>query len=65
MMQTTLRPSTIGTLRMRIRNHWSVLSDADIDAAGGSLDRLIELIHAETGETRPAIKRDLRRVLAA
>jgi hypothetical protein len=65
MMQTTLRPSTIGLLRTRIRDRWDMLSDADIDAAGGSLDKLIELIHTETGETRPAIKRELRRVLAA
>jgi hypothetical protein len=65
MMQTTLRPSTIGSLRKRIRERWSELSDADIDRAGGSLDKLIELIHADTGEPRPAIKRELRRILAA
>ena len=66
MMQTTLRPSsTIGSLRARIRDRWSALSEDDIERAGGSLDRLIELIHERTGETRPAIKRELRRVLAA
>jgi hypothetical protein len=65
MMQTTLRPSTIGALRTRIRARWSELSDADIDRAAGSLDKLVELIHADTGETRPAIKRELRKILAA
>jgi hypothetical protein len=65
MMQTTLRPSTIGALRTRIRDHWSSLAEEDIDRAGGSLDRLIELIHGATGEPRAAIKRELRRILAA
>lgn len=65
MMQTTLRPTTIGSLRGRLRDRWTVLSEDEIERAGGSLDRLIELIHAATGEARPAIKRDLRRILAA
>jgi len=65
MMQTTLRPSTIGALRSRIRDRWSDLSEADIARAGGSLDRLIEAIHVSTGEPRPKIKRELRRILAA
>lgn len=65
MMQTTLRPSTIGSLPARIRERWSTLSDADIAHAGGSLDKLIEAIHRATGESRPAIKRELRRILAA
>lgn len=64
MMQTTLRPSSLGTLRTRIRDRWTSLSDEDIARAGGSLDKLIELIHAATGEPRAAIKRDLRRLLA-
>ena len=65
MMQTTLRPSTLGALRTRIRARWSTLSEDDIARAGGSLDRLIELIHADTGEARAEIKRALRRILAA
>lgn len=65
MMQTTLRPSRIGSLRTRIRDRWSSVSEDDIERAGGSLDRLIEAIHAGTGEPRPAIKRDLRRIMAA
>ena len=63
MMQTTLRPSTIGALRERIRARWSALSEEDIERTAGSFDRLIELIHATTGEERAAIKRELRRVL--
>jgi len=65
MMQTTLRRSTIGLLRRRIRERWSSLSEDEIDQAGGSLDRLIDLIHDRTGEPRASIKRDLRRILAA
>ena len=65
MMQTTLRPRTLGSLRTRIRDRWSDLSEEDIERTGGSFDRLIELIHVTTGEARPAIKRDLRRILAA
>jgi hypothetical protein len=65
MMQTTLRRSTIASLRSRIRERWTGLSDEEIDRTGGSLDRLIELIHAHTGEARPSIKRELRRILAA
>lgn len=65
MMQTTLRRSTIGALRGRIRERWQGLSEEEIDRTGGSLDRLIELIHGHTGEPRAAIKRDLRRILAA
>jgi hypothetical protein len=65
MMQTTLRPSTIGALRTRIRERWSAISEEDIARAGGSLDRLIEAIHANTGEPRAAIKRELRRILAS
>jgi hypothetical protein len=65
MMQTSLRPSSLGALRARIRDRWTSLSDDDIARAGGSLDKLIELIHARTGEPRAAIKRELRRVLAA
>jgi hypothetical protein len=65
MMQTTLRPSSLGALRARIRDRWTTLSDEDIARAGGSLDKLIEVIHAGTGEPRAAIKRDLRRLLAA
>ena len=65
MMQTTLRPSSLGTLRARIRDRWPSLSDEDIAGAGGSMDKLIELIHASTGEPRAAIKRELRRLLAA
>jgi hypothetical protein len=65
MIQTTLRPSTLGALRTRIRERWSSLSEDDIDRAGGSLDKLIDVIHGETGEARPAIRRDLRRILAA
>ncbi|MGH2586345.1 MAG: hypothetical protein ACRDJE_15635 [Dehalococcoidia bacterium] len=65
MIRTTLRPSTIGSLRERIRSRWTDLSEDDIERTGGSLDRLIELIHEHTGESRPAIKRDLRRLLAA
>ena len=64
MMQTTLRPSTIGALRARIRERWSALSEEDIERTAGSFDRLIELIHSTTGDDRPAIKRELRRVLA-
>jgi hypothetical protein len=65
MMQTTLRPSTIGALRARIRERWSTLSEDDIARAGGSLDRLIELIHTRTGEPRAEVKRELRRIMAA
>ena len=65
MMQTTLRPSTLGGLRTRLRERWPALSEDEIERAGGSLDRLIEAIHERTGEPRAAIKRDLRRVLAA
>lgn len=65
MMQTTLRQSTIGALRGRIRDRWSELSEEEIDRAGGSLDRLIDLIHDRTGEPRAAIKRELRRIFAA
>ncbi len=65
MMQTTLRPRTLGALRTRIRDRWTALSEEDIERTGGSFDRLIELIHDATGEARPAIKRDLRRILAA
>jgi hypothetical protein len=65
MMQTTLRPSRLGSLRTRIRDRWSDLSEEDIERTGGSLDRLVELIHATTDEPRPAIKRELRRILAA
>jgi hypothetical protein len=65
MMQTTLRRSTIGALRGRIRERWPSLSEDEIDQTGGSLDRLIDLIHGRTGETRSAIKRELRRILAA
>jgi hypothetical protein len=65
MMQTTLRPSSIGALRDRLRARWTELTDEDIELAGGSLDRLIQRIHDRTGETRPAIKRELRRILAA
>ena len=65
MMQTTLRRSTIGSLRGRIRERWTSLSEAEIDQTGGSLDRLIDLIHERTGEPRAAIKRELRRILAA
>jgi len=65
MMQTTLRPSTLGALRTRIRDRWSLLSEDDIARAGGSLDRLVELIHATTGEARAEVKRELRRILAA
>ena len=65
MMQTTLRPSTIGALRSRIRDRWPALAEEDIARAGGSLDRLIETIHASTGEPRAGIKRELRRILAA
>jgi hypothetical protein len=64
MIRTTLRPSTIGSLRERIRGRWTDLSEDDIERTGGSLDRLIELIHEHTGESRPSIKRDLRRLLA-
>lgn len=63
MIQTTLRPSSLGALRARIRERWSALTDADIERAGGSLDKLIEIIHASTGESRATIKRDLRRLL--
>jgi hypothetical protein len=65
MMQTTLRRSTIGALRGRIRERWVELSEEEIDQAGGSFDRLIELIHGRTGEPRAAIKRELRRIFAA
>ena len=65
MMQTTLRPSTVGGLRTRIRERWSMLSDEDIERAGGSLERLVDLIHAATGEARPAVKRELRRILVS
>jgi hypothetical protein len=65
MMQITLRRSTIGALRARIRDRWASLSEEDIARAGGSLDRLIEAIHGVTGEPRAAIKRELRRILAA
>ena len=65
MMQTTLQPLTVGGLRARIRERWSTLSDEDIERAGGSLDRLVELIHAHTNEPRPSIKRDLRRILVS
>lgn len=65
MIQTSLRPSTVGGLRGRLRDRWSILSEDDIARAGGSLDKLIDLIHASTDEPRPAIKRDLRRLLAA
>ena len=65
MMQTTLRRSTIGALRGRIRERWTDLSEDEIDQTGGSLDRLIDLIHGHTGEPRAAIKRELRRILAA
>lgn len=65
MTQTTLRPSTVGALPARIAQHWSTVSADDISRAGGSLDKLIEAIHDATGEPRPAIKRELRRLLAA
>lgn len=65
MMQTTLRRSTIASLRGRIRERWSTLTEDEIDQTGGSLDRLIDLIHDRTGEPRPSIKRDLRRIFAA
>jgi hypothetical protein len=65
MMQTTLRPSTIGALRTRIRERWPTLAEDDIARAGGSLDRLIDLIHARTGEPRADVKRELRRIMAA
>jgi hypothetical protein len=65
MIQTTLRPSTLGGLRLRLRDRWPALSEERIAGAGGSLDKLIDAIHAETGESRPTIKRDLRRILAA
>ncbi len=65
MMRTTLRPSSLGTMRARIRDRWTTLADEDIARAGGSLDKLIEIIHAGTGEPRAAIKRDLRRLLVA
>jgi hypothetical protein len=65
MMQTTLRPSTIGALRSRIRDRWSSISEEDIARAGGSMDRLVEVIHGSTGEPRAAIKRELRRILSA
>ena len=65
MMQTTLQPSTVGELRARIRERWPALADDDIERAGGRLEKLIDAIHAATGEARPAIKRDLRRVLVS
>lgn len=65
MIQTSLRPSTVGGLRERLRDRWISLSEDDIARAGGSLDKLIDLIHLNTGEARPAIKRDLRRLLSA
>ena len=64
MMQTTLRPSRLGSLRTRIRDRWSDLSEEDIERTAGSLDRLVELIHSVANEPRSAIKRELRRILA-
>ncbi|MGD9891528.1 MAG: CsbD family protein [Dehalococcoidia bacterium] len=65
MMQTTLRRSTIGSLRRRIRERWNDLTEDEIDQTGGSLDRLIDLIHERTGEARASIKRELRRIFAS
>jgi len=65
MIRTTLRPSSIGALRNLIRDRWQMLSDEDLERAGGSLDRLIDRIHDQTGESRPAIRRELRRILTA
>lgn len=65
MMQTTLRRPEVGSLRSKIRGQWDVLSDEDIERAAGSLDRLIETIHARTGQPRPEIRRSLRRVLVS
>lgn len=63
MIRTEHRPSGLRGLRDQIRTRWSGLSEDDIERASGSLDRLIDRIHERTGEPRPSIKRELRRIL--
>jgi hypothetical protein len=63
MIRTEHRPSGLRGLRDQIRGRWHDLSDEDIERASGSLDRLIERIHKRTGEPRPSIRRELRRIL--
>lgn len=51
-------------VRDRIRNAWDQLDDEDIDRSGGSLEKLVEMISAKTGQPRTDVRRELRRIFA-
>jgi hypothetical protein len=63
MIRTEHRPSGLRGLREQLRTRWTDLSEDDIERTSGSLDRLIDRIHERTGEPRPSIRRELRRIL--
>ncbi len=52
-------------VRERIRGVWSVVENADIDRSGGSLEKLVTVISARTGQPRMDVRRELRRIFAS
>lgn len=58
------KPSTVGTMRERIRRNWQTLDDADIERSGGSLEKLVAMISAKTGQPRTEIRQELRRIVS-
>ena len=65
MAQLQQQPSAMQTVRARIRDQWRDLADADIEGAGGSLEKLVTLIARKTGAPRAEIRTDLRRIFSA
>jgi hypothetical protein len=55
----------MSAVRERIRGAWQGVDDADIDGAGGSLEKLVDLISRKTGRPRAEIRRELRRLFAS
>ncbi|MFN0143833.1 MAG: hypothetical protein ACKVP6_10375 [Mycobacterium sp.] len=56
--------SAVGTMRERIRQTWETVDDGDIDRSGGSLEKLVAMISAKTGQPRTEIRQELRRIVS-
>ena len=63
-MERPTATAAMQTVRERIRNVWDVVEDEDIDRSGGSLEKLVGLISARTGQSRADVRRELRRIFA-
>jgi hypothetical protein len=64
-MERAAGPATMQLVRERIRGAWDAVEDADIDRSGGSLDKLVAMISAKTGQPRAEVRKELRRIFAS